>query len=135
MPTNTNTRIWSHLQLSLPSPCHAILTNHTYQEEGPVAVLCGDLHHHTKGTIDTIDLLSASITCAGRGVLVAGALVALLLLLCLLGVRVVFLVVLVVLVVLWLAVLLLALGFRLWFGFGLGLGNQLEVEEDLVLEM
>ena len=33
------------------------------------------------------------------------------------------------------AVLLLALGFRLWSGFGLGLRNWLEVEEDLVLEM
>ena len=27
-----------------------------------MAVLCGDLHHHTKGTINTIDLLRASIT-------------------------------------------------------------------------
>ena len=62
MPTNTNTRIWNHLQLLLPSPHHPILTNHTCQEEGPLAVLCGDLHHRPKGTIDTIDLVGASIT-------------------------------------------------------------------------
>ena len=62
MPTNTNTRIWKHLQLLLPSPNHAILTNQTFQEEGPPAVLCGELHHRPKGTIDTIDLVGASIT-------------------------------------------------------------------------
>ena len=62
MPTNTNIRIWNHLQLLLPSPHHAILTNHTCQEEGPLAVLCRDLHHHLKGTIDTIDLVGTSIT-------------------------------------------------------------------------
>ena len=62
MPTNMNTRLWNHLQLLLPSPHHAILTNHTCPEEGPLAVLCGDLHHHPKGTIHTIDLVGASIT-------------------------------------------------------------------------
>ena len=62
MPTNMNTRLWNHLQLPLPSPHHAILTNHTCPEEGPLAVLCGDLHHHPKGTINTIDLVGASIT-------------------------------------------------------------------------
>ena len=41
MPTNMNTRLWNHLQLLLPSPHHAILTNHTCPEEGPLAVLCG----------------------------------------------------------------------------------------------
>ena len=46
----------------LPSPHHAILTNHTCPEEGPLAVRCGDLHHHPKGTINTIDLVGASIT-------------------------------------------------------------------------
>ena len=46
-----NTRLWNHLQLLLPSPHHAILTNHTCPEKGPLAVLCGDLHHHPKGTI------------------------------------------------------------------------------------
>ena len=71
----------------------------------------------------------------GRGVLVAGAPLALLPLIWLLGVRLVVLVGLVVLVLLWSAVLLLALGFQLWFGFRLGLGNLLEVEGDLVLEM
>ena len=44
------------------SPHHAILTNHTCPEKGPLAVLCGDLHHHPKGTIYTIDLVGASIT-------------------------------------------------------------------------
>ena len=73
--------------------------------------------------------------CGGRGVLVAGALLALSPLLWLLGVRVVVLVVLLVLVVLWWAVLLLALRFGLWLRFGLGLGNRLEVVEDVVLEM
>ena len=67
--------------------------------------------------------------CGGPGVLVARALLALSPLLWLQRVCVV------VLVVLWWAVLLLALGFRLWSGFGLGLRNWLEVEEDLVLEM
>ena len=62
MPTNKNTRLWNHLQLLLPSPHHAILTNHTCPEEGSLAVLCGDLHHHPKGTIQTIDLVGASIT-------------------------------------------------------------------------
>ena len=62
MPTNSNTRIWNHMQLLLPSPRHAILTNHTCQEERPLAVLCGDLHHHPKGTIHPIDLVRASIT-------------------------------------------------------------------------
>ena len=62
MPTNMNTRLWNHLQLLLPSLHHAILTNHTCPEEGPLAVLCGDLHHHPKGTIHTIDLVGASIT-------------------------------------------------------------------------
>ena len=62
MPTNTNTRIWNQLQLLLPSRHHAILTNHTCQEEGPLAVLCRDLHYRPKGTIDTIDLVGASIT-------------------------------------------------------------------------
>ena len=62
MPTNTNIRIWNHLQLLLPSPHHAIITNHTCQEEGPLAVLCGDLHRHTKDTIDTINLVGASTT-------------------------------------------------------------------------
>ena len=62
MPTNMNTRLWNHLQLLLPSPHDAILTNHTCPEEGPLAVLCGDLHHHPKGTIHTIDLVGASIT-------------------------------------------------------------------------
>ena len=62
MPTDMNTHLWNHLQLLLPSPHHAILTNHTCPEEGPLAVLCGDLHHHPKGTIHTIDLVGASIT-------------------------------------------------------------------------
>ena len=62
MPTNMNTRLWNHLQLLLPSPHHAILTNHTCPEEGPLAVLCGDLHHHLKDTIHTIDVVGASIT-------------------------------------------------------------------------
>ena len=62
MPTNMNTRLWNHLQLLLPSPQHAILTNHMCPEEGPLAVLCGDLHQHAKGTINTIDLFGASIT-------------------------------------------------------------------------
>ena len=44
------------------SPHNAILTNHTCPEEGPLAVLCGDLHHQPKGTIHTIDLVGASIT-------------------------------------------------------------------------
>ena len=57
-----NTHLWNHLQLLLPSPHHAILTNHTCPEEGPLAVLCKDLHHHPKGTIHTIDLVGASIT-------------------------------------------------------------------------
>ena len=35
---------------------------HTCPEEGPLAVLCEDLHHHPKGTIHTIDLVGASIT-------------------------------------------------------------------------
>ena len=73
--------------------------------------------------------------CDGRGVLIAGALLALSPLLWLLGVRVVVLVVLLVLVVLWWTVLLLALGFRLCLGFVLRLGNRLEVKEDLLLEM
>ena len=73
--------------------------------------------------------------CCGGGVVVAGALLALLPLVWLLGVRVLVLVVLVVLVVLWWALLLFALGFRLLFGFGLWLGNRLEVGEDLILEM
>ena len=57
-----NTRFRNHLQILLPSPHHAILTNHTCPEEGPLAVLCGDLNHHPKGTINTIDLMGASIT-------------------------------------------------------------------------
>ena len=62
MPTNINTRLWNHLQLLLPSLHSAILTNHTCPEERPLWVHCGDLHHHPKGTIDTIDLVGASIT-------------------------------------------------------------------------
>ena len=62
MPTNMNTRLWNHLQLLLPSPHHAILTDHTCSEEGPLAVLCRDLPHHPKGTINTIDLVRASVT-------------------------------------------------------------------------
>ena len=62
MPTDINTRLWNHLQLLVPSPHHARLTNHTCPEEGPLAVLCGDLDHHPKGTIHTIDLVRASIT-------------------------------------------------------------------------
>ena len=62
MPTNINTRLWNHLQLLLPSPHHAILSNHTFPEKEPLAVLFGDLHHHPKGTIDTISLVGASIT-------------------------------------------------------------------------
>ena len=62
IPTDMNTRLWNHLQLLLPSPHHAILTNHTCPEEGPLAVLCEDLHHPPKGTINTIDLAGASIT-------------------------------------------------------------------------
>ena len=62
MPADMNTRLWNHLQLLLPSQHHAIRTNHTCPEEGPLAVLCGDLHHHPKGTIHTIDLVGASIT-------------------------------------------------------------------------
>ena len=61
MPTSINTRLWNHLQLLLPSPHHAIVTKHTCPEEGPLAVLCGDLHHHPKGTIDSIDLVGACI--------------------------------------------------------------------------
>ena len=57
-----NMRLWKHLQLLLPSRHHAILTNHTCLEEGPLAVLCGDLNHHPKGTINTIYLVGASIT-------------------------------------------------------------------------
>ena len=56
-----NTRLWNHLQLLLPSPHHAILTNHMCPEEGPLAVPCGDLHHHPKGTIHGMDLVRASI--------------------------------------------------------------------------
>ena len=62
MPINISTRIWNDMQLLLPSPHHAILTNHTSPEGGPLAVLCGDLHRHPKGTIDTSDLVRASIT-------------------------------------------------------------------------
>ena len=62
MPTNMNTRLWNHLQLPSPAPHHAILTNHTCPEEGPLAVLCGDLHHHPKGTINTIDFVGASLS-------------------------------------------------------------------------
>ena len=62
MPTDMNTRLWNPLQLLLPSPHNAIPTNHKCPEEGPLAVLCGDLHHHPKGTIHTIDLVGASIT-------------------------------------------------------------------------
>ena len=61
-PSDMNTCLWNHLQLLLPSPHHATLTNNTFSEEGPLAVLCGDLHHHPKGTINTIDLVGASIT-------------------------------------------------------------------------
>ena len=61
MPTNMNTRLSNHLQLLLPCLHYAILTNHTCPEEGPLAVLCGDLHHHPKGIINTIDLFGASI--------------------------------------------------------------------------
>ena len=62
MSTNTNTRIWNHLQLLLPSPHHAILTNYTCQDEERLAVLSEDLHHQLKGTVDTIHLVSSSIT-------------------------------------------------------------------------
>ena len=62
MPTNIKTGLWNHLRLLLPSPHHAILSHHTCSETGPLAVLCGDLRHHSKGTIDTIDLIGSSIT-------------------------------------------------------------------------
>ena len=62
MPTSINTRVWTHLHLPLPSPQHAILTNRTCPEEGPLAVICGDIHHHPKGTIDIRNLVRASIT-------------------------------------------------------------------------
>ena len=62
MPSSINTRLWKHLQLLLLSPHHAILNNHTSPEERPLAILCGDLHHHPKGTIDTIDRVRAPIT-------------------------------------------------------------------------
>ena len=62
MPTNTGTRIWNHLQLSLLSPHHRTLTNHTCKEGGPLKVLCGDLHHRPTSTIDTINLVGASLT-------------------------------------------------------------------------
>ena len=62
MPTNMNTCLWNHLQLLLPSPHDAIFTNHTCPEEGPLAVFCRDLHDHPKGTINTKDLVGASVT-------------------------------------------------------------------------
>ena len=62
MPTTMNTRLLNHVQLLLPSPHHAILTDQTCPEEGPLAGLCVDLHYHPKGTINTIDLVGASIT-------------------------------------------------------------------------
>ena len=62
MPTNMNTCLWNHLQLLLPSPHHTIFTNHTCPEEGPLAVLCRDLHDQPKGTINTKDLVGASVT-------------------------------------------------------------------------
>ena len=62
MPTKINTCLWNNLQFLLPFPHHAILTNHTCPQEGPTAVLCGDIQHHPKGTINTIDLVGASIT-------------------------------------------------------------------------
>ena len=61
MPGKMNMRLWNHLQLLLRSPHHPTLTKHTCPETGPLAVLCGDLHHHAKGTINTIDLVGASI--------------------------------------------------------------------------
>ena len=60
MPTDMKRRLWNHLLL--PSPHYAILINHTCPEERPLAVLCGDLHHHPKGTIHTIDLVGSPIT-------------------------------------------------------------------------
>ena len=62
MPTNTNTRLWNHLQVSDPSPHHAMLTDQKCKEEGRLVVLCGDLHHRLKGTIYPIALVGASIT-------------------------------------------------------------------------
>ena len=62
MPPIMKTRLWNHLRLLLPSPHHAILTNHTCPEEGPLAVLYGDLDHHPKGNINPIVLVGASIT-------------------------------------------------------------------------
>ena len=53
MPTNMNTRVWNHLQILLPSSHHAILTNHPCREEGPLAVICGDLNRHPKGVTRT----------------------------------------------------------------------------------
>ena len=46
MPTNISTRPWNHLQLLLPSPHHAILTNHTCPEEGPQPSPRGHHPHH-----------------------------------------------------------------------------------------
>ena len=62
MRTSINTHLWNHLQLLFPSPHHAILTNHICPVEGPLAVLCRDLLHQAKGTINNIDLIGASIT-------------------------------------------------------------------------
>ena len=62
MPTNINTHIWNHLQRLLPSQDDAILTNNTCPEKGPLAVLCGDIYHQLKGSMDTIDLVGASTT-------------------------------------------------------------------------
>ena len=61
MPTNTSTRIWNPLQVSIPSTHHTILTNHTCEDEGYLAVLRGDLHDRPKGTINTINGVSPSL--------------------------------------------------------------------------
>ena len=62
MLSHMDTHLWNHLQPLLPSLHHAILTNDTCPEEGPLPVLFGDLHRHPKGTINTIDLVGASLT-------------------------------------------------------------------------
>ena len=62
MPTGTGTSILNHLQLGLPAHRRAIFTKQNCEETGPLAVLCGDVQRHQKGTIDTINLVRASVT-------------------------------------------------------------------------
>ena len=53
---------WPQLQLILPHLKHAILTNHHYDQQGPLVATYTDIHRHPAGNVGTLGLMEATIT-------------------------------------------------------------------------